>query len=213
MAPFCKVCFAAGKTEEEYTSHFVRSEPGPNGFVVCPHLLSLECRYCRQKGHTPKHCPKLGNKYVDPRPAPVRKMKTARVVDNDGWVTKTTAAPRIVFEKAVAAKPKSPVQNLFGVLSVEEDVPVVEKAAVVEKEVASTSGPQLQGIWACPPGDRKEMHAQQKAEVLGKTFMDGDAAPPPPAWNFGEVSRWSDGEEEEEEFLPTGKLACWEKEN
>ena len=54
--PYCKVCHDAGKSEKEYTNHFVRSEQGPKGKVVCPTLLSLECRYCRENGHTVKFC-------------------------------------------------------------------------------------------------------------------------------------------------------------
>ena len=53
---FCKVCQDAGKSEKEYTSHYVRSAPGPNGVVVCPTLLSQECRYCYGRGHTVKFC-------------------------------------------------------------------------------------------------------------------------------------------------------------
>lgn len=53
---FCKVCQDAGKSEKEYTNHYVRSTPGPNGVVVCPTLLSQECRYCYGRGHTVKFC-------------------------------------------------------------------------------------------------------------------------------------------------------------
>jgi hypothetical protein len=60
--PFCKVCFDARKTEKEYTSHYVRSEPGPKGKVVCPTLLKQECTYCRSMGHTPKFCSVLSVK-------------------------------------------------------------------------------------------------------------------------------------------------------
>ena len=56
---FCKVCKDAKKSESVYTSHSVRV----GGKVVCPTLLSQECKYCREKGHTPKHCPKLEGKY------------------------------------------------------------------------------------------------------------------------------------------------------
>jgi hypothetical protein len=56
LKKFCKVCQDAGKSEKEYTSHFVRSAPGPNGVVVCPTLLSQECRYCYGRGHTVKFC-------------------------------------------------------------------------------------------------------------------------------------------------------------
>ena len=52
----CPVCKDAGKTEKEYTSHFVRDKPGPNGITICPLLLSLNCRKCGKKGHTFKYC-------------------------------------------------------------------------------------------------------------------------------------------------------------
>ena len=60
--PFCKICFDAGKPESQYTSHFVKDSPGPNGKVVCPYLLTLNCRYCKENGHTISHCPLLQKK-------------------------------------------------------------------------------------------------------------------------------------------------------
>jgi hypothetical protein len=55
--PFCVVCRDAGKSEEEYTSHFVKDQPGPNGKVVCPTLLNQACRICHNTGHTSSYCP------------------------------------------------------------------------------------------------------------------------------------------------------------
>jgi len=58
--PFCKVCFDAGKSEKEYTSHYPRSSPEPTSKVVCPTLLSQECKYCKKvAGHTASYCPEL----------------------------------------------------------------------------------------------------------------------------------------------------------
>jgi len=57
IKPFCKVCQDAGKTEKEYTSHFVRSKPGADGVVVCPTLLNQSCTYCFEAGHTAGYCP------------------------------------------------------------------------------------------------------------------------------------------------------------
>ena len=57
--PYCKVCHDSGKTESQYTSHYVKSEPGPNGVVVCPTLLNQECRFCNQTGHTVSRCPEI----------------------------------------------------------------------------------------------------------------------------------------------------------
>ena len=66
IKPFCKVCHDAGKTEKEYTSHFVKSEPGPNGKVVCPTLLNQVCRYCDNPGHTAGYCPIIAkNKEIE----------------------------------------------------------------------------------------------------------------------------------------------------
>ena len=56
IKPFCKVCKDAGKTESEYTSHFVKDKAGPNGKVVCPTLLSQACRICKETGHTSSYC-------------------------------------------------------------------------------------------------------------------------------------------------------------
>ena len=55
--PFCKVCRDAGRPESEYTSHFVKDQPGPNGKVVCPMLLNQACRICETNGHTSSYCP------------------------------------------------------------------------------------------------------------------------------------------------------------
>ena len=55
---FCNMCFKAGKPASDYKSHSVKV----NGKVVCPYLLSIECRYCHEKGHTPSGCPVLKRK-------------------------------------------------------------------------------------------------------------------------------------------------------
>ena len=55
--PFCKVCKDAGLSEEVYTNHFVKDQPGPNGRVVCPTLLNQACRICNNPGHTSSYCP------------------------------------------------------------------------------------------------------------------------------------------------------------
>ena len=61
---FCKVCCDAGKSEDVYTSHYVKDAPGKEGKVVCPYLLSLSCGYCKKEraGHTTRHCPELNKK-------------------------------------------------------------------------------------------------------------------------------------------------------
>jgi hypothetical protein len=60
--PFCKVCYQAGCSPEQYNSHYVRENPAPTSNVVCPTLLSLKCNYCRNTGHTISHCTLLSEK-------------------------------------------------------------------------------------------------------------------------------------------------------
>jgi hypothetical protein len=59
---FCKVCKDAGKTEVEYTSHYVRETQSKKSKVTCPLLLNQKCNYCRETGHSIKHCSVLTEK-------------------------------------------------------------------------------------------------------------------------------------------------------
>jgi hypothetical protein len=60
--PYCKVCHDAGKDEKIYTSHYVRSDPSPNGKIICPTLLAILCTYCFKQGHTSSYCPEVAKK-------------------------------------------------------------------------------------------------------------------------------------------------------
>jgi hypothetical protein len=58
--PTCKVCKDAGKAD---FNHFVKNLDGSTN---CPTLLSQDCRYCKNPGHTAKYCPVLAkNKKED----------------------------------------------------------------------------------------------------------------------------------------------------
>jgi hypothetical protein len=72
----CVVCRDAGKTEKEYTSHFVKDQPGPNGKVICPTLLNQACRICGKTGHTSSYCsqyhPRRQERYIEREREPRR---------------------------------------------------------------------------------------------------------------------------------------------
>jgi len=99
VKPYCKVCHDAGKSEKEYTSHFVKSAPGPEGKVVCPTLLSQSCGYCGSCGHTPKFCPTLAAE----KAAEEKALKQAARRDALEKREAEKAAPK----PAVAKKPQS----------------------------------------------------------------------------------------------------------
>jgi hypothetical protein len=56
---FCGVCQKAGLSEKEYTSHFTKSTPGPQGIVICPTILNNECTFCFEFGHFKSACPAI----------------------------------------------------------------------------------------------------------------------------------------------------------
>jgi hypothetical protein len=130
--PFCKVCQDAGKSESEYTNHFVRSEPGPNGKVVCPTLLAQECRYCFQQGHTAGYCPVIATN----KAAEEKALKQA--------------AKRVYMEEQEAekAKPKSKaakkITNSFAAAfcsdsDSEEEKHIVSKKAEIKAKPAQNN--------------------------------------------------------------------------
>jgi len=121
--PYCKICHDAGKSADEYTSHYVKDRPGPTGKVVCLYLLSLKCRYCHETGHTPNHCPHAHGKKMSSghhRHGCPTKTENA---DQNGWVIKTpTRRPK----KHHCNAPKRPnrrkeKKNLFEKLYLDDE--------------------------------------------------------------------------------------------
>ena len=108
VKPYCKVCHDAGKSEKEYTSHFVKSAPGPEGKVVCPTLLAQCCGYCGACGHTPKFCPTLAAQ----KAAEEKALKQAARKEA---VEKREAAPK------PTAPSKKPSSNVFDALDSDSD--------------------------------------------------------------------------------------------
>ena len=121
---YCGVCHKAGKTANEYESHFTKSVPGPAGVVTCPMILASLCKRCGNVGHFSDHCT----------------LKQNLPFKNNRLSTIATAAPL-----ATAARPLSRLSgNGFALLSVmdsdDDDVvmPVVKRPKIsVEKEIIS----------------------------------------------------------------------------
>jgi len=62
--------------------HWTRDRQGK---VVCPKLLSSECKYCHEKGHTIRHCPILKEKKSNRNN--FRRQERREELDNDGFHT------------------------------------------------------------------------------------------------------------------------------
>jgi hypothetical protein len=88
----CKVCKDAGKSESEYSNHFVKDREGK---VVCPTLLSLQCRYCQKPGHTVSHCPTLQAKNKAEEKA--KRTYQFKATDNNAPNSKAETRPKSKF--------------------------------------------------------------------------------------------------------------------
>lgn len=142
--PFCKVCFDSNKSEQEYTSHYVKDAPGPAGKVVCPTLLVTICRYCRCLGHFKSHCPKLTEKKQAQRHA----RKPRVVTTADGWTKSATSGNH----KKPIRQTAAPVVhfNIFDAISPDNDsnIAAAKPKKSTTKPVLAVGKPkQLQGAW------------------------------------------------------------------
>ena len=163
---FCKFCCDAGKSEEVFTSHFLRESTAAGAKVVCPTLLDMECRYCHEAGHTIRYCPKLATTS--------RKQTSIQTsTDGDGWSSsksrkRNITAPRIVFDtdtkmvKKVDTIPttsRSTCGNRFAVLLMEEDEPTSttnDFPSLTRGDTSFTTAPTRirdtkKSVWKKPP--------------------------------------------------------------
>jgi hypothetical protein len=191
--PCCKVCVDAGKTEKEYSSHYVKDL---NGNVLCPTLLNQECRFCHNKGHTTSHCPTL------------KKQKESK----ENYKKPPISPPK----KEVSAPKKS---NVFAYLDMNSDASddeaeefpelvVAEPKNLLEKEVST---PKKFSYASMAAKTETEYKIEQLKETKTTPFVDKKfevkIQKSWPALAPGENKSWtqmcdegSDDSEEEEEF-------------
>jgi len=126
--PFCKVCYDAGLPVADYTDHYVKDQPGPNGKVVCPTLLAQKCLNCGVAGHTSSYCPEEARlererkeREREARLAIASDVKAWKVVGGAGSTSKLSAPPAAVPVAPPAAVPVVPAcRGSFGILAVDD---------------------------------------------------------------------------------------------
>jgi hypothetical protein len=156
--PFCKVCYDAGLPVADYTNHFVKDQPGPDGKVVCPTLLAQKCLKCGLAGHTSSYCAGSRRVVDYERTARLREEREEAKKANGGWETvssdtKSKPKPRIEYASdAVAGNNKSAERGAvavassrygsFGVLAVDDDSSSEDERQEIQKpQVQDTPTP------------------------------------------------------------------------
>jgi len=167
VKPFCKVCHDAGKPESEYTSHFVRSDTGPNSKVICPTLLAQECRYCCKIGHTVKFCPILiDQKKTDTKTAKKCEFLEAQV---NKPITKKHKKKQNAFEVLdfESDTEKEDINIYKNIMKQEQEKPKKEEfpALCSSKTVVV---PVLSGYANIAAKSRSQFEAEQKQNIAEK---------------------------------------------
>ena len=125
--PFCKVCYDAGLAVADYTDHYVKDQPGPNGKVMCPTLLAQKCLMCGVAGHTSSYCPEEARRERE-RKERERQAKRMNASDVKAWKVvgggdASSSKPRVEASAASApapvAAPPAVVRGSFGLLAVD----------------------------------------------------------------------------------------------
>jgi hypothetical protein len=124
--PFCKVCYDAGLPVADYTDHYVKDQPGPNGKVVCPTLLAQKCLMCGVAGHTSSYCPEEARREREYKERE-REAKRANANGVNGWKvvgggSASSATPVANAPVPVAPSPTAvpACRGSFGVLAVDD---------------------------------------------------------------------------------------------
>jgi hypothetical protein len=161
--PCCKVCVDAGKSEKEYSSHYVKDFIGN---VICPTLLNQECRKCHIKGHTTSFCTNKNNRVeensrkppISPPKKEVQPPKKSNVFaylemnsddsdnEEEAFPELVVAEPKNLLEKEISAPKKFSYASMAAKIQTETKTPFVDKRLEVV----------IQKVWpALAPGQKK----------------------------------------------------------
>lgn len=192
----CKVCMDANKPMSVYSTHRVKQ----NGVVVCPTLLSQECKYCHKKGHTVKFCSTLKKENE-------RKEKQLALADGSADNKKKTQ--RVEFKDPISTI------NRFRVLEEQEDIiiaPALNEVphaypALCAKTITVVA-PMLGGYATAlktPIKPKMQIQTKTQTETHKKLFSTYDPTQKKSWSNCPD----SDDEEEEEETKEATGTCAW----
>ena len=128
---FCKVCFDAGKPENVYTNHTVKTMNARTGKLetTCVTLLALECRFCFTTGHTVKFCPAIKENNKGRKEHEIQHARERHAAT--------------VAQQEAATKQKTVVKKGFALLQEESDDDDEVVAPVVQTVVENVDFPAL----------------------------------------------------------------------
>lgn len=144
--PSCKVCQDAGKPENIVSSHYVKNLEGK---IICPTLLSQNCKYCKKQGHTVRYCPdtnKNASSMTVVKSPPVKAKKTVK-------------PPQNLYSNLEVSSSESEGES-------ENDTPVIQIKPEVKPQV--TVKPVIKKTWAQLQAESSSDEDDDDSEPLRK---------------------------------------------
>ncbi len=153
--PFCKVCWDAGLPVADYTDHYVKDQPGPDGKVVCPTLLGLKCLDCGGSGHTASYCPR--KEYLRKERSDREREAYAKTVSGGGgW--ETIGANGTVVKTFAQSKPKPRIEGMSS----------EKQSTLAAKPKEEVKAPVRSGAFALLSVDSSSSSDDEQSEVPSK---------------------------------------------
>ena len=115
----CSFCSNKGIIEPH--NHTIRDFTKKGSPIMCPQLLHIQCKYCKEKGHTVKYCKILKEKkiYKQSPISIINPKKHSLSVDNNRYIeVKTTQT--IKEEHNHKIQKVNLLSSMFGTLDVED---------------------------------------------------------------------------------------------
>jgi Fe-S cluster biosynthesis and repair protein YggX len=205
----CVACEAAGKPVKEFSSHWVKDSTGK---VICPTLLSQNCRFCGKPGHTTKYCDALKKK-KEADEAQKRPCLYCRQIGHNvsTCVKKQTWEANIEKDKKLEeSKKKNRFAAAFESDSEDEEVQVqASKPAQKKKEEEPEQYPALMTTHFLPiepvqPGKMSyaTMLAMTTAPTRPKAALKTEPEPEPMSFkplNMKKYDNWADASSSDED--------------
>jgi hypothetical protein len=123
--------------------HSIRDFTKKGSPIICPQLLTLQCKYCKEKGHTVKYCKILKEKKIN-KPSPLSIVNTKKhslITDTNGFseikkinVNKFTINTENTVSQNIKKIQKiNMLSSMFGALDVDKEVQDISKSREINK--------------------------------------------------------------------------------
>jgi hypothetical protein len=178
MNSYCSFCASAGIKGPH--DHFLRASRAQGAAVVCPKLLSTECKFCHRFGHTVRFCAAKREQEMLAKAASTLQKKAQW--ESGEWMRPGThqksehpgfESPRVT--KTKVATPNAPkLAPRFAALDMESDDSSCDECEAPAPEPAPAPAPKPSCVWA----NVVKMGVAPRAPAVLDSWEDDEELPP-----------------------------------